>query len=87
MFGSVLACPAGFTCGIWLAAVRLHAPHSTWKAAVGAVLGIAAVLLLAEPLRLNQDSRVLGTLLYLVPSVLALVGFNLPRRDKGSAGR
>jgi hypothetical protein len=87
LFGSVLACPVGFICGMWLAALQLHAPHSTWKAAAGAALGIVAVLLLAEPLRLNQDSHVLGTLLYLVPSVLALIGFNLPRRDKGSAGR
>ena len=36
-----------------------------------AVLGLVLVLLLADPLRLNQDSRVMGTLLYLVPSVFA----------------
>ncbi|MHB8070435.1 MAG: hypothetical protein ACYDHF_00585 [Candidatus Cryosericum sp.] len=86
LFGSVLACPVGFIGGMWLAALRLHTPHSTWKAAVGAILGIVAVMLLAEPLRLNQDSRVMGALLYLVPSVLALIGFNLPRRDQGCAG-
>jgi hypothetical protein len=86
LFGSVLACPVGFICGMWLAAQRLHAPHSTWKAAVGAILAIVAVMLLAEPLRLNQDSRVMGALLYLVPSAFALIGFNLPRRNQDSAG-
>ena len=84
LFGSVVACPVGFTLGMWLAALRLRAPHSTWKAAVGVILGIAAVMVLAEPLRLNQDSRMLGILLYLVPCLLALVGFNLPRRDQDS---
>lgn len=86
LFGSVLAYPVGLVCGMWLAATRLHAPHSLWRAAVGAVVGIAAVLLLAEPLRLNRDSRVLGTLMYLIPTVLALASFNLPRRGQGSAG-
>jgi hypothetical protein len=43
---------------------------------LGAVPGLVLVLLLAEPLRLNRDSRVIGTLLYLVPSVAALFGFN-----------
>jgi ABC-type sugar transport system permease subunit len=46
----------------------------------GMVLGLVLVLLLAEPLRLNRDSRVMGTLLYLVPSVAALFGFNQPAR-------
>lgn len=87
LFGSVLACPVGFTLGMWLVALRLHASHSTWKAAVGAILGIVAVMLLAEPMRLNQDSRLLGVLLYLVPCVLALIGFNLPRRGQISGGR
>lgn len=41
----------------------------------GVVLG-GCMLLLAEPMRLNRDSRVMGTLLYLVPSVAALIGFN-----------
>ena len=84
LFGSVVACPLGFTLGMWLAALRLHAPHSTWKAVVGSIVGIAAVMLLAEPLRLNQDSRLLGILLYLVPCLLALIGFNLPRRGQSA---
>jgi hypothetical protein len=86
LFGSVLAYPVGFICGMWLAALRLRAPHSVWKALVGAALGVAAVFLLAEPLRLNRDSHVLGMFLYLVPSILALVGFNLPRRGTDPAG-
>jgi len=87
LFGSLLACPIGFILGMWLVALRLHVPHSVLKAAAGAILGVFAVMLLAEPFRLNQDSRLLGVLLYLVPCALALIGFNLPRRDQGSRGR
>ena len=79
LFGSVLACPIGFVAGMWLVAWRLHLPHSLWRGIFGAVLGLVLVLLLAEPLHLNRDSRVMGTLLYLVPSVAALFGFNQAR--------
>jgi ABC-type sugar transport system permease subunit len=61
---------------MWLVAWRLRLPHSLWRGIFGAVLGLVLVLLLAEPVRLNQDSRVMVTLLYLVPSVAALFGFN-----------
>jgi uncharacterized membrane protein len=76
LFGSVLAYPVGFVAGIWVVAWRLHLPHSLWRGIFAAVLGVVLVLLLAEPLRLNRDSRVMVTLLYLVPSVAALIGFN-----------
>jgi len=86
LFGSVLAFPVGFVAGMWLVARRLRFPHSLWRGIFGAVLGLVLVLLLAEPLRLNRDSRVMGTLLYLVPSVAALFGFNQPRYESGPAG-
>jgi uncharacterized membrane protein len=79
LVGSVLAYPIGFVAGMWLVAWRLRLPHSLWRGIFGAALGLVLVLLLAEPLRLNQDSRVMVTLLYLVPSVTALLGFNQPR--------
>jgi hypothetical protein len=44
----------------------------------GAFLG-GCMLLLAGPLHLNQDSRVMGALLYLAPSLFALIGFNQAR--------
>jgi threonine/homoserine efflux transporter RhtA len=87
LFGSVLAFPVGFVAGMWLVAWRLHVPHSLWRGIFGAALGLVLVLLLAEPLRLNRDSRVMGTLLYLVPSVAALFGFNQSRHESGPAGR
>ena len=87
LFGSVLAFPVGFVAGMWLVTWRLHFPHSLWRGIFGAVLGLVLVLLLAEPLRLNRDSRVMGTLLYLVPSVAALFGFNQSRHESGTAGR
>jgi uncharacterized membrane protein len=79
LVGSVLACPVGFVAGMWLVAWRLRVPHNLWRGIFGAVLGLVLVLLLAEPLRLNQDSRLMVTLLYLVPSVAALFGFNRPQ--------
>jgi len=79
LVGSVLAHPIGFVAGMWLVAWRLRLPHSVWRGIFGAVLGLVLVLLLAEPLRLNQDSRLMVTLMYLVPSVAALFGFNRPR--------
>ena len=87
LFGSVLAFPVGFVAGMWLVARRLRFPHSLWRGIFGAVLGLVLILLLAEPLRLNRDSRVMGTLLYLVPSVAALFGFNQPRHESDPAGR
>jgi threonine/homoserine efflux transporter RhtA len=86
LFGSVLTYPVGFVAGMWLVAWRLRFPHSLWRGIFGAALGLVLVLLLAEPLRLNRDSRVIGTLLYLVPSVVALFGFNHPQRGSGPAG-
>jgi threonine/homoserine efflux transporter RhtA len=87
LFGSVLTYPVGFVAGMWLVAWRLRFPHSLWRGIFGAVLGLVLVLLLAEPLRLNRDSRIIGTLLYLVPSVVALFGFNHPQHESGPAGR
>ena len=86
LFGSVLAFPVGFVAGMWLVAWRLRLPHSLWRGILAAAIGLVLVLLLAEPLRLNRDSRVMGTLLYLVPSVAALFGFNQARRKSGPAG-
>ncbi len=79
LFGSVLGFPVGFMAGMWLVAWRLHLPHSLWRGIFGAALGLVLIVLLAEPLRLNRDSRVMGTLLYFVPSVAALFGFNEAR--------
>jgi uncharacterized membrane protein len=87
LFGSVLAYPVGFVAGLWLVAWQLHFPHSLWRGIFGAVLGLLVVLLLAEPLRLNRDSRVMVALLYLVPSVAALLGFNQPWQALPPAGR
>jgi len=87
LFGSVLAYPVGFVAGLWLVAWQLHFPHSLWRGIFGAVLGLLVVLLLAEPLRLNRDSRVMVALLYLVPSVAALLGFNQPWHALPLAGR
>jgi uncharacterized membrane protein len=76
LVGSVLAYPVGFVAGMWLVAWRLRLPRSLWRGIFGAVLGLVLVLLLAGPVRLNQDSRLMVALLYLVPSVAALFGFN-----------
>ena len=86
LFGSVLAFPVGFVAGMWVVAWQLRLPHSLWRGILGAALGLALVLLLAEPLRLNRDSRVMGALLYLVPRVASLFGFNLLGRKSGPAG-
>jgi uncharacterized membrane protein len=80
LFGSVLAFPVGFIAGMWLVARRFRLPHSLWRGILGAALGLVLVLLLAEPLHFNQDSRVMGVLFYLAPSLFALIGFNQARR-------
>ncbi|MFZ2413651.1 MAG: hypothetical protein WAW16_05470 [Candidatus Cryosericum sp.] len=85
LFGSVLAFPVGFVAGMWLVARRLRLLHSLWRGILGAALGLVLVLLLAEPLHLNRDSRVTGVLLYLAPSLFALIGFNQVRRQSGRA--
>ncbi len=90
LFGSVVAYPLGFVLGMWIVALLLREPYSLWKAFLAAAAGLAAILLLAQPLHLNEDPRILGTLLYLVPSVCAFLGsrwIGPSRRGQSPASR
>jgi len=69
--GYVLGAPAGI---VGLNAV-LRRPGHPWRALLGSVIGAAAVLLLAEPLRLNQHTALLQGAFALVVLAGALLGF------------
>lgn len=70
--GYALGAPAGV---IGLAAL-LREPGRPWRALLGSVLGAAAVLLLAEPLRLNRHSGLLAAAFGLVVLAATLAGFH-----------
>jgi hypothetical protein len=53
-----------------------------WLALFGSVLGAALVLLAAEPLRLNQNTAVLQTFLFILPPIGATLGFNMSRKAR-----
>ena len=53
-----------------------------WLALLGSVLGVALVLLAAEPLHLNQSTAVLQTFLIMLPPIGATLGFNMRRKAR-----
>jgi hypothetical protein len=53
-----------------------------WLALLGSVLGVALVLLAAEPLRLNQNTAVLQAFLISMPPLSATFAFNMRRKAR-----
>ncbi len=71
LLGALLGYPVGVTVGAALASRRLHGSGSPWLALLGSAVGVGLVLVLAEPLRLNQSPLLLAGLFLLLPPVLA----------------
>jgi outer membrane lipoprotein SlyB len=84
LVGSVLGALAGYALGAPLgviaAAAVLRQRGRPLFSMLGGILGGVAVLLLAEPLRLNQESSVLVLVFALVVLAGALLGFYIRRR-------
>jgi hypothetical protein len=80
VLGTFLGYIVGVAAGVAVAGRLLRRRGSFWLALAGSILGGVLVALLAEPLRLNQSTRVLSFSLFFVALALAVVGFNLGRR-------
>ena len=85
LMGAIAGYVVGVIIGIWLAARLLRRPGISWRASLGAVLGVAVVMALVEPLRINANQGLLLALLLVVPALCALIGhqvkFNRGRRS------
>jgi hypothetical protein len=77
VLGTFLGYIVGVTAGVSAAGRLLGRRGSFWLALAGSILGGVLVALLAEPLRLNQSTRVLSFALFFAALALAVVGFNL----------
>jgi hypothetical protein len=77
VLGTFLGYIFGVAAGLSLAGRLLRQRGSFWLALAGSILGGVLVALLAEPLRLNQSTRVLAFAVFFVALALAMVGFNL----------
>jgi hypothetical protein len=87
VLGTFLGYIVGVAIGVSVAGRLLGRRGSPWLALAGSVLGGVLVALLAEPLRLNQSTRVLAFSLFFAAPALALLGFNLRRLRRRSEDR
>ncbi len=80
LLGSLLGLVLGVPVGGYLVNRRLGRRASFAMALLGSVLGVATVLLLAEPLRLNQVTALMWSLLVLLPSLYASAAMHWHRQ-------
>jgi len=77
LLGMVAGYALGLIFGVWLAARLLHRPGRSWQSAFGAVIGVALVMLLSEPLSLSNNQALLLAVLVVVPALFAVIGHGL----------
>jgi hypothetical protein len=79
LLGSIAGYIIGVTAGVTIAGRRLTGRGSAWLPLIGSVLGVALVMLAAEPLGLNRNTAVMQAALAIVPPICATLAFNIPR--------
>lgn len=72
----------GVSFGVYVIGKRLGGRGSYWRALLGAVLGVVLVLLVAEPLHLNQNTTVLQAGLIVLPPIGATLGINMRHKAR-----
>jgi hypothetical protein len=80
ILGVFVAYIVGVAAGLSIAGRLLRQRGSFWLALLGSILGGVLVVLLAEPLRLNQSTAVLSFAVFFASLALAMIGYNLRRR-------
>jgi hypothetical protein len=83
--GILLGYPLGVIGGIYLMSHFLRAEGSAALLALGTFFGLGLIMLLAEPLRLNQNTYFLLLLIALSPASWGLLGFYLPRLRRNAS--
>lgn len=85
LVGNVLGLIAGYILGaplgVTVSARLMKQPGVAWRALFGSITGGVAVLLLAEPLRLNRDVTTLMVAFGGIALAGALIGFQTRRRS------
>lgn len=82
ILGGLAGQALGASLGVFAAGRRLHGSGAYWPCLAGSVAGVALVLLLAEPLRLNANTLVMQIALAVVPPILAALAFHAARRQR-----
>jgi hypothetical protein len=80
--GAMIGYTVGVSLGVYVIGKRLGGRGSYWRALLSAVIGVALVLLAAEPLHLNQNTTVLQACLIALPPIGATLGFNMRRKAR-----
>ena len=80
--GAMIGYTIGVSLGVYVIGKRLGGRGSYWRALLGAVIGVALVLLAAEPLQLNQSTMLLQASLIALPAIGATLGFNTRRKAR-----
>lgn len=79
--GGLAGYALGVSLGVFAAGRRLQGYGAYWPSLAGSIAGVALVLLLAEPLRLNASPLLMQAMLVIAPPVAATLAFNsLPLR-------
>jgi len=89
IIGAIIGYTIGVSLGVYLIGRWLNRRNGIstrrrayWLALLGSVLGVALVLLAAEPLHLNSNTVVLQTFLIIFPPIGATLGFNMRRKAR-----
>jgi hypothetical protein len=77
VLGSIVGYTLGASLGVWAAGRRLGGRSTYWLSLLGSISGAAAVLLLAEPLRLNATPLLLQSALALIVPLAAALTMNM----------
>lgn len=81
VMGALLGYAVGASVGVWAAGRRIHGRGNYWLSLAGSIFGLVAVMLLAEPLRLNVIPLLFQTAMVVVTPVAAALTFHMgPRR-------
>jgi hypothetical protein len=80
IMGIIVGYPLGIIIGQVIIKKGFHYEGSLLLGAIGAILGAALVMLLAEPLHLNVNSYVLFGTLFVVTTLLGTFGYHIKRK-------
>ena len=89
ILGAIIGYTIGVSLGVYLIGSWLNRRdgiatrrRAYWFALLGGIVGVALVLLAAEPLHLNSNTALLQTFLFILPPIGATLGFNMRRKAR-----
>jgi uncharacterized membrane protein YeaQ/YmgE (transglycosylase-associated protein family) len=82
ILGAIIGYTIGVSIGVYLIGRWLGIRSAYWRALLGGIIGAVLVMLAAEPLDLNENTRLLQACLIALPPIGATLGFNLSRKAR-----